>query len=119
MMKGLNTDDNPQLDLESEVLSAAPRAKRQARQAEDEQAKDSYLDSIKELDNILVKFKKYAKSMSSIENKVFGSFNGCFQSKNERVDVYSFACSSFTDKIEKYFYDPKIVFHTSAGSNLF
>lgn len=67
MMKGLNTDDNPQLDLESEVFTAATRAKRQVKQAKDEQAKDpSYLDSVKEIDNILVKFKKYAKSMSSI-----------------------------------------------------
>ncbi len=81
MMKGLNTDDNPQLDLEAEVLPAASRAKCQARQAKEEQAKDPYLDSVKELDNILVKFTKYAKSMGSIENKVFSSSSGCFQSK--------------------------------------
>ncbi len=94
--------DDPQLGLASEA-PAAPRAKRQARQAEDIQAQDPYLDSIKELDDILLKFKKYAKSMSSIENKVFSSSSGCFKSKNERSDVYSFACSSFTDKIEEYF----------------
>ncbi|OJH14146.1 hypothetical protein ER70_10435, partial (plasmid) [Borreliella bissettiae] len=46
--------DNLQLDLEAQV-PAAPRAKRQARQAEDAQAKDPYLESIDELDDILLK----------------------------------------------------------------
>uniref|UniRef100_UPI003BF50DBC DUF228 domain-containing protein n=1 Tax=Borreliella afzelii TaxID=29518 RepID=UPI003BF50DBC len=105
-VSGPGVDDNPQLGLQAEI-SAAPRAKRQARQAEDVQAEDSYLDSIQELDDILLKFKKYAKSMSSVENKVFSSSSGCFKSKNERADVYSFACSSYTDKIEEYFYNPK------------
>ncbi|AEL70214.1 conserved hypothetical protein (plasmid) [Borreliella afzelii PKo] len=109
--------DNPQLGLQAEA-PAAPRAKRQARQAEDVQAEDSYLDSIQELDDILLKFKKYAKSMSSIENKVFGSSIGCFKSKNERADVYSFACSSFADKIEEYFYDPKNSFPYKRGVKL-
>ncbi len=118
MTKDLNTYDNPQLDLESEVLPAASRDKRQARQAEDEQAKDLYLDSVKELDNILVKFKKYVKSMGSIENRVFDSFNGCFQSKNERVNVYAFTYSSFTDKIEKDFYDLKNSFPYKSGVKL-
>ncbi|WP_210371762.1 DUF228 domain-containing protein [Borreliella garinii] len=117
-LKDLNVDNNLQLDLESEVLQAAPRAKRQARQAEDEQSKNPYLDSVKEFDNILVKFKKYVKSMGSIENKVFSSSSGCFQSKNERVDVYSFACSSFTDKVEEYFYDPKNSFPYKRGVKL-
>ncbi len=116
--KSLEIDDTSQLSLEPEVSPAAPRAKRQARQAEDEQAKDPYLDSGKELDDILLKFKKYAKSMSSIENKVFSSSNGCFQSKNERADAYIFACSSFTDKIEKYFYDPKNSFPYKRGVKL-
>ncbi|WP_419264861.1 DUF228 domain-containing protein, partial [Borreliella afzelii] len=109
--------DNPQLGLQAEA-PAAPRAKRQARQAEDAQSEDSYLDSIQELDDILLKFKKYAKSMSSIENKVFGSSSGCFKSKNERADVYSFACSSFADKIEEYFYDPKNSFPYKRGVKL-
>lgn len=116
--KSLEIDDTSQLSLEPEVSPAAPRAKRQARQAEDEQVKDPYLDSGKELDDILLKFKKYAKSMSSIENKVFSSSNGCFQSKNERADAYIFACSSFTDKIEKYFYDPKNSFPYKRGVKL-
>ncbi len=60
-VKSLEIDDTSQLSLEPEVSPAAPRAKRQARQAEDEQAKDPYLDSGKELDDILLKFKKYAK----------------------------------------------------------
>ncbi|OEL75826.1 hypothetical protein BHF13_26880, partial [Escherichia coli] len=109
--------DNPQLGLQAEA-PAAPRAKRQVRQAEDVQAEDSYLDSILELDDILLKFKKYAKSMSSIENKVFGSSSGCFKSKNERADVYSFACSSYTDKIEEYFYNPKKSFPYKRGVKL-
>ncbi|WP_210360694.1 DUF228 domain-containing protein [Borreliella valaisiana] len=116
--KSLDIDDTSQLSLEPEVSPAAPRAKRQARQAEDEQAKDSYLDSGKELDDILLKFKKYAKSMSSIENKVFSSSNGCFNSKNARVDTYSFSCSSFTDKVEEYFYDPKKSFPYKRGVKL-
>ncbi|WP_418455564.1 DUF228 domain-containing protein (plasmid) [Borreliella californiensis] len=109
--------DNPQLDLEAEV-PVAPRAKRQARQAEDVQAKDPYLDSVKELDDVLLKFKKYAKSISSIENKVFSSSSGCFKSKNERVDAYSFSCSSYTDKIEEYLYDPKNNFPYKRGVKL-
>ncbi|EEH00318.1 conserved hypothetical protein (plasmid) [Borreliella finlandensis] len=116
--KSLEIDDISQLSLEPEVSSAAPRAKRQARQAEDEQAKDPYLDSGKELDDILLKFKKYAKSMSLIENKVFSSSNGCFQSKNERADAYSFSCLSFTDKIEKYFHDLKNSFPYKRGVKL-
>ncbi|MCD2332815.1 DUF228 domain-containing protein [Borreliella americana] len=116
-VKGLDTDDSLQLGLESES-PAAPRAKRQARQAEEELAKNSYSDSIKELDDILLKFKKYSKSFSSIENEVFGSSNSCFQSKNERVDTYSFACSSVTDKIEEYFYDPKNSFPYKRGVKL-
>ncbi|MCD2379313.1 DUF228 domain-containing protein, partial [Borreliella burgdorferi] len=97
-VENLAAVDNPQLDLEAEA-PAAPRAKRQARQAEDAQGEDPYLGSVKELDDILLKFKKYVKSMSSIENKVFSSSSSCFKSKNERVDAYSFACSSYTDKI--------------------
>ncbi|WP_418905436.1 DUF228 domain-containing protein (plasmid) [Borreliella turdi] len=116
--KSLEIDDTSQLSLEPEVSPTAPRAKRQARQAEDDQAKDHYLDSGNELDDILLKFKKYAKSMSSIENKVFSSSNGCFRSKNERFDAYIFACSSFTDKIEKYFYDPKNSFPYKRGVKL-
>ncbi|MCD2410361.1 DUF228 domain-containing protein, partial [Borreliella burgdorferi] len=68
----------------------APRSKRQTRQAEEVQAKDPYLDSVKELDDVLLKFKKYSKSMSSIENRVFSSSGGCFKLKNERVNAYSF-----------------------------
>ncbi|WP_215537823.1 DUF228 domain-containing protein, partial [Borreliella bavariensis] len=114
-VSGLGVDDNLQLGLEEEVQPATLRAKRQARQAEGVQAKDPYLDSVKELDDILLKFKKYAKSMSSIENKVFSSSSGCFKSKNELIDGYSFACSSFTDKIEEYFYDPENSFPYKRG----
>ncbi|MCD2375545.1 DUF228 domain-containing protein [Borreliella burgdorferi] len=109
--------DNPQVGLEAQV-SAAPRAKRQARQAEDAQGEDPYLESIDELDDILLKFKKYVKSMSSIENKVFSSSSSCFKSKNERVDAYSFACSSYTDKIEEYLYDPANSFPYKRGVKL-
>ncbi len=54
--KSPNVHDNPQLGLESEI-PVAPRSKRQARQAEEAQAKDPYLDSVKELDDVLLKFK--------------------------------------------------------------
>ncbi|XOU12992.1 DUF228 domain-containing protein (plasmid) [Borreliella americana] len=117
-VKGLDTNDSIQLGIESEIPVVASRSKRQARQVEDEQAKDPYFDSVKELDDVLLKFKKYSKSIGSIENKVFGSSNSCFQSKNERVDTYSFACSSFTDKIEEYFYDPKNSFPYKRGVKL-
>ncbi|WP_417861974.1 DUF228 domain-containing protein (plasmid) [Borreliella andersonii] len=117
--KGSDSDDNLQLGLETEVTDTAHRAKRQARQAEEDvQVKDSYFDSVKELDNILLKFKKYSKSMNSIENKVFGSSGSCFKSKNERINVYSFACSSFTDKIEEYFYNPENGFSYKRGVKL-
>ncbi|AEL19167.1 conserved hypothetical protein (plasmid) [Borreliella bissettiae DN127] len=116
-VENLDAVDNLQLGLEAQV-SAAPRAKRQARQAEDAQAKDPYLESIDELDDILLKFKKYVKSMSSIENKVFSSSSSCFKSKNERVDAYSFACSSYTDKIEEYLYDPANSFPYKRGVKL-
>ncbi|MCR8910235.1 DUF228 domain-containing protein, partial [Borreliella burgdorferi] len=102
-VENLEAVEDPQVDLGAQV-SAAPRAKRQARQAEDAQGEDPYLEAINELDDILLKFKKYVKSMSSIENKVFGGLSSCFKSKNERVDAYSFACSSYTDKIEEYLY---------------
>ncbi|WP_210753265.1 DUF228 domain-containing protein [Borreliella valaisiana] len=115
-LKDLNVDNNLQVGLELEVSAATPRVKRQARQSEnDAQGVDPYLDSVKDLDDILLKFKKYAKSMSSIENKVFSSSNGCFNSKNARVDTYSFSCSSFTDKVEEYFYDPKKSFPYKRG----
>ncbi|MBB6032072.1 hypothetical protein HNR35_001075 [Borreliella spielmanii] len=110
-------DDNPQLGLEVGSPVAAPRARRQARQADDVQV-DPYLGSVKELDDILLKFKKYAKSMSSIENKVFSSSSGSFQSKNELVNAYSFAYSSITDKIEEYFYDPNNSFPYKRGVKL-
>ncbi|MCD2401814.1 DUF228 domain-containing protein, partial [Borreliella bissettiae] len=116
-VENLDAVDNLQLGLEAQV-SAAPRAKRQARQAEDAQAKDPYLESIDELDDILLKFKKYVKSMSSIENKVFSSSSSCFKSKNERVDAYSFSCSSYTDKIEEYLYDPANSFPYKRGVKL-
>ncbi len=116
-VSGPGVDDNPQLGLQAEI-SAAPRAKRQARQAEDDAVMDPYLESVKELDDILLKFKKYAKSMSSVENKVFSSSSGCFQSKNELVDAYTFACSSYTDKIEEYFYNPKKSFPYKRGVKL-
>ncbi|MCD2374554.1 DUF228 domain-containing protein [Borreliella burgdorferi] len=116
-VENLAAVDNLQLDLEAEA-PAAPRAKRQARQAEDAQGEDPYLGSVKELDDILLKFKKYVKSMSSIENKVFSSSSSCFKSKNERVDAYSFACSSYTDKIEEYLYDPKNSFPYKRGVKL-
>ncbi len=115
--KSPNVDDNPQLGLESEI-PVAPRSKRQTRQAEEVQAKDPYLDSVKELDDVLLKFKKYSKSMSSIENKVFSSSGGCFKSKNERVNAYSFTCSSFADKIEEYLYDPANSFPYKRGVKL-
>ncbi|MGF7102246.1 DUF228 domain-containing protein [Borreliella kurtenbachii] len=115
--ENLDAADNPQLDLEAEA-PAAPRAKRQARQAKDVQAKDPYLDAMNELDDILLKFKKYVKSMSSIENKVFSSSSGCFKSKNERADVYTFACSSYSDKIEEYHYDPANSFPYKRGVKL-
>ncbi len=115
--KAPNVDDNPQLGLESEI-PVAPRSKRQTRQAEEVQAKDPYLDSVKELDDVLLKFKKYSKSMSSIENKVFSSSSGCFKSKNERVNAYSFTCSSFADKIEEYLYDPANSFPYKRGVKL-
>ncbi|MBB6213879.1 DUF228 domain-containing protein [Borreliella californiensis] len=117
-VENLAAVDNPQLDLEGEVPVVVPRAKRQARQAEDVQAKDPYLDSVKELDDVLLKFKKYAKSISSIENKVFSSSSSCFKSKNERVDAYSFACSSYIDKIEEYLYDPANSFPYKRGVKL-
>ncbi|MCD2399657.1 DUF228 domain-containing protein, partial [Borreliella burgdorferi] len=82
------------------------------------QGEDPYLESISELDDVLLKFKKYSKSMSSIENKVFSSSSGCFKSKNERVDAYSFACSSYTDKIEEYLYDPANSFPYKRGVKL-
>ncbi|WP_418905961.1 DUF228 domain-containing protein [Borreliella carolinensis] len=110
-------EENPQLDLEAEI-PAAPRAKRQARQAEDAQGEDPYLEAINELDDVLLKFKKYVKSMSSIENKVFSISNSCFKSKNERDDVYSFACSSYSDKIEEYHYDPGNSFPYKRGVKL-
>ncbi|WP_418905206.1 DUF228 domain-containing protein (plasmid) [Borreliella finlandensis] len=117
--KGSDSDDNLQLGLETEVSIATSRAKRQARQAEDGlQGKDPYFDSVKELDDILLKFKKYSKSMSSIENKVFDNSSACFKSKNERVNAYAFACSSFTDKIEEYFYDPENGFPYKRGVKL-
>ncbi|MBB6208591.1 hypothetical protein HNQ06_001121 [Borrelia lanei] len=56
--------------------------------------------------------------MSSIENKVFGSSGSCFKSKNERINAYSFTCSSFTDKIEEYFYDSKNSFPYKRGVKL-
>ncbi|WP_418454080.1 DUF228 domain-containing protein [Borreliella lusitaniae] len=116
--KDLDADHNLQLGLKAEVIDA-PRAKRQARQPQENvQTKDSYLDSLKELDDILLQFKKYSKSISSIDNKVFGSSDGCFMSKNERVDAYAFACSSFTDKIEEYFYDPENSFPYKRGVKL-
>ncbi|ACN93406.1 conserved hypothetical protein (plasmid) [Borreliella finlandensis] len=65
-----------------------------------------------------MKFKKYSKSMSSIESNVFGNSSACFKSKNERVNTYSFACSSFADKIEEYFYDPKNSFPYKRGVKL-
>ncbi|MCD2332843.1 DUF228 domain-containing protein [Borreliella americana] len=113
----LDVGDNLQLDSQSESYTA-PRVKRQAKQVEEEQVKDPYFDSVTELDDILLKFKKYSKSLSSIENKVFGSSNSCFQSKNDRVNTYAFACSSFTDKIEEYFYDPKNSFPYKRGVKL-
>ncbi|WP_424632765.1 DUF228 domain-containing protein [Borreliella lusitaniae] len=122
--KDLDADHNLQLGLEAEVIDVSPRAKRQAKQPEARQpqenvkAKDSYLDSLKELDDILLQFKKYSKSVSAIDNKVFGSLDGCFMSKNERVDAYAFACSSFTDKIEEYFYDPENSFPYKRGVKL-
>uniref|UniRef100_UPI003B226BB7 DUF228 domain-containing protein n=1 Tax=Borreliella burgdorferi TaxID=139 RepID=UPI003B226BB7 len=116
-VENLEAVEDPQVDLGAQV-SAAPRAKRQARQAEDVQGEDPYLESINELDDVLLKFKKYSKSMSSIENKVFSSSSGCFKSKNERVDAYSFACSSYTDKIEEYLYDPANSFPYKRGVKL-
>ncbi|PRQ90735.1 hypothetical protein CV691_06220 [Borreliella burgdorferi] len=116
-VKGLDTNDNLQLGIESEI-PVAPRSKRQTRQAEDAQGEDPYLEAINELDDVLLKFKKYVKSMSSIENKVFSSSSGCFKSKNERVDAYSFACSSFADKIEEYLYDPANSFPYKRGVKL-
>ncbi|WP_421115144.1 DUF228 domain-containing protein (plasmid) [Borreliella andersonii] len=117
--KGPDSDGDLQLGLESEITDIAPRAKRQARRAEkDVQVENPYFESVKELDNILLKFKKYSKSMSSIENKVFGSSGSCFKSKNERINAYSFACSSFTDKIEEYFYDPENGFPYKRGVKL-
>ncbi|ACN56108.1 DUF228 domain-containing protein [Borreliella burgdorferi] len=117
--KDLDVIDNPQVGLEAQVPSVAPRSKRQARQAEpDGQAEDPYLDSVKSLDDILLKFKKYTKSISSTENGVFGSLSSCFKSKNERVNAYSFACSSFTDKIEEYFYNPENSFPYKRGVKL-
>ncbi|MCD2372334.1 DUF228 domain-containing protein, partial [Borreliella burgdorferi] len=68
--------------------------------------------------DVLLKFKKYSKSMSSIENKVFSSSGGCFKSKNERVNAYSFTCSSFADKIEEYSYDPANSFPYKRGVKL-
>lgn len=115
---GPGVDDNLQLGLEEEVQPVAPRAKRQTQSADDAERLDSYLTSVKELNDTLLKFKKYAKSMSSIENDVFESLSGCFKSKNERSDVYSFACLSFTDKIEEYFYDPKNSFPYKRGVKL-
>ncbi|WP_367611791.1 DUF228 domain-containing protein [Borreliella kurtenbachii] len=116
-VENLDAVDNPQLDLEVKA-PAAPRAKRQARQAEDVQAKDPYLDAINELDDVLLKFKKHVKSMSSIENKVFSSSSSCFKSKNERANVYTFACSSYSDKIEEYHYDPANSFPYKRGVKL-
>ncbi|WP_418457020.1 DUF228 domain-containing protein [Borreliella kurtenbachii] len=116
-VENLDAVDNPQLDLEAKA-PAAPRAKRQARQAEDVQSKDPYLDAIKELDDVLLKFKKHVKSMSSIENKVFSSSSSCFKSKNARADVYTFACSSYSDKIEEYHYDPANSFPYKRGVKL-
>ncbi|PRQ93150.1 hypothetical protein CV695_06280, partial [Borreliella burgdorferi] len=116
-VENLEAVEDPQLDLGAQV-PAAPRAKRQARQAEDAQGEDPYLEAINELDDVLLKFKKYVKSMSSIENKVFGGLSSCFKSKNERVDAYSFACSSYTDKIEEYLYDPANSFPYKRGVKL-
>ncbi|PRR32180.1 DUF228 domain-containing protein [Borreliella burgdorferi] len=117
--KILDTDNNLQLGIKSEVTSTFPRSKRKARQMEDGvQLKDSYLDSLAELDDILVKFKKYSKTLGLSENKVFGSSNSHFQSKNERVDTYSFACSSYTDKIEEYLYNPENSFPYKRGVKL-
>ncbi|WP_418885653.1 DUF228 domain-containing protein [Borreliella tanukii] len=112
-----DVDDNLQLGLE-EVQPAVPRARRQARSADDVQGVDPYLYSVKELDDILLKFKKYSKSISSIENKVFESLSGCFRSKNELVDAYTFSCSSYADKIEEYFYDPEKSFPYKRGVKL-
>ncbi|MBB6043575.1 DUF228 domain-containing protein (plasmid) [Borreliella yangtzensis] len=116
---GPGVDDNLQLGLEEVQQAAAPvRARRQARSADDAQGVDSYLTSAKEFDDILLKFKKYSKSISSIENKVFSSSSGCFKSKNEFVDAYTFSCSSYTDKIEEYFYDPEKSFPYKRGVKL-
>ncbi|WP_420025717.1 DUF228 domain-containing protein (plasmid) [Borreliella yangtzensis] len=116
---GPGVDDDLQLGLEEVQQDAAPvRARRQARSADDAQGVDPYLNLGKELDDILLKFKKYSKSMSSIENSVFESSSGCFRSKNEQVDAYTFSCSSYTDKIEEYFYDPKKSFPYKRGVKL-
>ncbi|WP_418457517.1 DUF228 domain-containing protein [Borreliella andersonii] len=117
--KILDTDNNLQLGLKSEVPATASRTKRQTRQVEEGvQLKPPYLDSFEAFNDILLKFKKYSKSMGSIENKVFGSSGSCFKSKNERINAYSFACSSFTDKIEEYFYDPENGFPYKRGVKL-
>lgn len=117
---GPGVDDDLQLGLEEEVQQAAApvRARRQARSADDAQGLDPYLNLGKELDDILLKFKKYSKSMNSIENSVFESFSGCFKSKNELVDAYTFSCSSYADKIEEYFYDPEKSFPYKRGVKL-
>ncbi|MCD2372325.1 hypothetical protein LRB25_05420, partial [Borreliella burgdorferi] len=54
-VENLEAVEDLQLDLEAQV-SAAPRAKRQARQAEDAQGEDPYLDAIDEFNDILLKF---------------------------------------------------------------
>ncbi|XOU12945.1 DUF228 domain-containing protein (plasmid) [Borreliella americana] len=117
--KVLDTDNNLQLGLKSEVPTTASRTKRQTRQVEEGiQLKTPYLGPFEEFDDILLQFKKYSKSMGSIENKVFSSASGYFKSKNARLDTYSFTCSSFTDKIEEYFYDRKNSFPYKRGVKL-